>query len=162
MDLKPYEEIKQEYGKLRRTFNLTEDINIINSEEILFAEQFKQEGLTVFEPIRAHLDDARIKTKISRGKTNKICDSTSMDKHYFALGQFTLPTENHSNKLTEHMNLKPYGEIKHEYEALRRTYNLTADRPYNNTWNFKQTPATKRKASMRKARRINKSYTKNQ
>ena len=63
---------------------------IINSEEIIFAEQFKQEDLTVFEHIRAHLDDARIKAKISRGKTNKICDSICMDRHYFALGQFTL------------------------------------------------------------------------
>ena len=41
------------------------------------------------------------------------------------------------------MNLKPYEEIKHEYEALRRTYNLTADRPYTNTWNFKQAPTQK-------------------
>ena len=32
---------------------------------------------------------------------------------------------------------------KYEYEALRRTFTLTADRPYNNTWMFKQTPATK-------------------
>ena len=43
------------------------------------------------------------------------------------------------------MDLKPYEEIKQEYEQLRRTFNLTADRPYNNTWNFKQTP-TKNKS----------------
>ena len=41
------------------------------------------------------------------------------------------------------MDLKPYDEIKQEYEQLRRTYNLTADIPYNNTWNFKQTPTKK-------------------
>ena len=32
---------------------------------------------------------------------------------------------------------------KQEYEALRRTFELTADIPYNNTWNFKQTPTQK-------------------
>ena len=41
------------------------------------------------------------------------------------------------------MNLKPYEQIKHEHEASRRTFNLTADRPYDNTWNFKQTPTNK-------------------
>ena len=32
-----------------------------NNEEIIFAEQFKQEDLSVFEPIRAYLDETRIK-----------------------------------------------------------------------------------------------------
>ena len=41
------------------------------------------------------------------------------------------------------MYLKPYDKIKHEYEALRIIFNLTADRPYNNTWNLKQTPTQK-------------------
>ena len=116
---------------------------INNSEEIIFAEQFKQDELSVFEPIRTLLDDARIKAKTSRGKTTKICDSIAMDRHYFALGQFTLPTEHHYNKLREHMDLKPYKQIKQEYENLRRTFNLRGDRPCNNTWNFKQTPTTK-------------------
>ena len=85
---------------------------INNSEEIIFAEPFKQDDLSVFEPIRAHLDDARIKTKINRGKTHKICDSICMDRHHFALGQVTLPTESHYNKLRTHMNLKSYEELK--------------------------------------------------
>ena len=41
------------------------------------------------------------------------------------------------------MDLKPYGEIEQEYEHLIIIFNLTADIPYNNTWNFKQTPTKK-------------------
>jgi hypothetical protein len=39
------------------------------------------------------------------------------------------------------MDLKPDEKIKTEYEAIRGTCNLTADRAYNHTWNFKQTPS---------------------
>ena len=41
------------------------------------------------------------------------------------------------------MDLKPYEELKQEYENLRRTLNLTEERPYSNTWTFKSTPARK-------------------
>ena len=124
---------------------------INNSEEIIFAEQFKQEDLSVFEPIRAYLDEARIKANISRDETNKICNVRSIaSKHYFSKSQWCLPTEELYNKLREHMDLKPYEEIKQEYEHLRitfnlrrRTFNLTAVRQYNNTWIFKQTPSRK-------------------
>ena len=69
-----------------------------------------------------------------------------MAGHYFGKSQWELPTEQKYNKLREHMDLKPYEEIKKEYESLRRTFNLTSDKlykPYNNTWNFKQTPTRK-------------------
>ena len=116
---------------------------INNSEEIIFAEQFQQEDLSVFEPIRAYLDNARIKANLGRGETNYICNVRCMDRHYFALGQFTLPTDEHYEKLREHMDLKPYEQIKQEYEQLRRTFNISDGRPYNNTWHFNQTPARK-------------------
>ena len=60
-----------------------------------------------------------------------------MARHYFEKLQWCLPTEEHCNTLKEHMDLKPYEEIKQEYEQLRRTFNLTEDRRYNNTWNIK-------------------------
>ena len=48
------------------------------------------------------------------------------------------------------MDLKPYEEIKQEYDNLkmifdliRKTFNLTADRQHNNTWIFKHTPSRK-------------------
>ena len=62
---------------------------INNSGEIIFAEQFiasdsynnSSEGLRgyVFEPIRAYLDNARIKANLSRGKTNYICKVVMLD-----------------------------------------------------------------------------------
>ena len=54
-----------------------------------------------------------------------------------------MPTELKYNTLSQHIGLSPYAVIKQEYEALRRTFKLTPDKPYNNTWNFKQTPARK-------------------
>ena len=132
-----------------------------NSEEIIFAEQFvasnefisSADGFRgkIFEPIRKYLDNARTKAKISKKETNEICNvKNSASRHYFDYTQWILPTEEHYIKLREHIDLKPYedikkeyDEIKKEYESLRRTFNLTPDKPYNNTWNFKQTPARK-------------------
>ena len=125
---------------------------INNSEEIIFAEQFiANDGLnTLYEPIRKYLDDARKKAELTKKQVNSIIGSApsggGMATHYFGVhtcGQFTLPTEEHYIKLREHMDLKPYDEIKAEYEALLRTFKLTSDKPYNNTWSFKQTPARK-------------------
>ena len=105
---------------------------------------------TLYEPIRKYLDDARKKAELTKKQVNSIIGSApsggGMATHYFGVhtcGQFTLPTEEHYIKLREHMDLKPYDEIKEEYEALRRTFKLTSDKPYNNTWSFKQTPARK-------------------
>ena len=103
------------------------------------------EGLRgyVFEPIRAYLDDARIKANLTPKNCNTMCGN-QMAGHYFTKTQWVLPTKTNYNKLRAHMDLKPYEEIKQEYEQLRkeyeplrRTFNLTEDRPYNNTWNFK-------------------------
>ena len=124
------------------------------SEEIIFAEQFvasnefisSADGFRgeIFEPIRKYLNDARIKAKISKKDTNRICNTkNTASRHYFDYTQWCLPTEQHYKELQEHMDLKPYEEIKKEYESLRRTFNLSSDKPYNNTWNFKQTPARK-------------------
>ena len=138
------------------------------SEEIIFAEQFvasnefisSADGFRgkIFEPIRKYLDNARTKAKISKKETNEICNvKNCASRHYFDYAQWVLPTEEHYDKLREHMDLKPYEEIKQEYdeikkeydeikkeyESLRRTFNLSSDKPYNNTWNFKQTPTRK-------------------
>ena len=140
---------KESFSKKCNKEELRRYIN--NSEEIIFAEQTKQEDLSMFEPIRSYLDEARIKANISRDETNKICNvRNTAARHYFSRSQWCLPTEELYNKLREHMDLKPYDEIKKEYHNLkyifnlrRRTFNLTADRQYNNTWNFKPTLSRK-------------------
>ena len=66
-----------------------------------------------------------------------------MAGHCFGKTQWRLPVEEQYNILREHMDLKPYEEIKKEYEQLRLIFDLSEDRPYNKTWQFKQTPAKK-------------------
>ena len=119
---------------------------INNSEEIIFAEQFvaNSDDNVVFEPIRKYLNDKRKQAIITVNDVKKLLGvSLKSGDHYFTKSQWELPTEEKYNKLREHMDLKPYEEIKKEYESLRRTFNLSSDKPYNNTWNFKQTPARK-------------------
>ena len=105
---------KHNREELRRYIN--------NSEEIIFANQFNTNDdktrNIIFEPIHKYLDDAR-KTGLTKKQINHILGSTLLGggvaSHHFRLfkcGQFTLPTEEHYNKLEEHMDLKPYEESK--------------------------------------------------
>ena len=89
------------------------------SEEIICVEQFVassaifQDGLrgNVFEPIRTYLDSARIRAGMSPKQCSEICGN-QMVGHYFTKTQWALPTEANYNKLKQHMDLKPYEEIK--------------------------------------------------
>ena len=130
---------KESFGKHACKEELRRYIN--NSEEIIFAEQFNANTTNgdIFEPLRKYLNDARKKAGLTPNQCNKICGN-QMARHYFTGSQWTLPTEINYNKLKENMKLKPYDEIRKEYQSLRRTFNLKQDIPYNNTWNFKQTP----------------------
>ena len=135
---------KESWSKHANKESLRQYIN--NSEEIIFAEQFiASDTLNVmFEPIRSYMNEARKKANLTVNQTKEILNvSVKSGDHYFTKSQWELPTETKYNKLKEHMDLKPYEEIKEEYEELRRTFNLTSDKPYNNTWRFKQTKAVK-------------------
>ena len=80
---------------------------INNSEEIIFAEQFNNtdSDLSIFEPVRAYLDKARIQANISKYETNGICGvKNTASRHYFDKAQWCLPTEDHYNQLREHMD----------------------------------------------------------
>ena len=101
------------------------------SEEIIFAEKFEASDAfissadgfrgNVFEPIRKYLDEARIKAKLSKKEINNICGVKNVaSRHYFDKTQWTLPTEEHYNKLKENMELKPYEEILKEYDELKK------------------------------------------
>ena len=115
------------------------------SEEIIFAEQFVANGdLCLYNPIINYLNAARQNAKLSKTECNKICGGSNVCQYYwYYRDMYNLPTEEHYNKLKQHMVLKPYDELKKQYESLRRTFKLTSDKPYNNTWNFKQTKACK-------------------
>ena len=96
-------------------------------------------------------------SKQNAGLTNKQVNAIigtaltggGMASHYFGkltCGQYTLPTEAHYNILQQHMDLKPYDEIKQEYESLRRTFKLSPDKQYTNTWKFTTTHNKKQNA----------------
>ena len=133
---------------------------INNSEEIIFAEQIGKdtEGTNIlYSDIANYFNNQRVKANLSKNECNKILGKVSIASHYFSDYQHREMTEEAYNKLREHMDLKPYEEIKKEYDeikkendeikkeykSLRRTFNLSKGQPYNNTWNFKQTPARK-------------------
>ena len=130
------------------------------SEEIIFAEQIGKdtEGINIlYSNIANYFNNQRVKANLSKNECNKILGKVSIASHYFSDYQHREMTEEAYNKLREHMDLKPYEEIKKEYDeikkeneeikkqykSLRRTFNLTSDKPDNNTWNFKQTPTRK-------------------
>ena len=123
---------------------------ISNSEEIIFAEQFSQcirgnghmKG-SLFSPIYSYLNKQRSTHALTIKQINEICGVKARANHYFGSHQFEFITEDHYNKLQKHLDLKPYAEIKKEYDNLSRTFNLSTEKLYNNTWNFKQTPAIK-------------------
>ena len=75
----------------------------------------------MFEPLRCYLDDTKKKAGLTNKQVNAIIGTASngggMASHYFGKltsGQYTLPTEEHYNRLKTHMDLKPYDEIKKE------------------------------------------------
>ena len=87
------------------------------SEEIIFAEKFEASDAfissadgfrgNVFEPIRKYLDEARIKAKLSKKEINNICGVKNVaSRHYFDKTQWTLPTEEHYNKLKRKYGIK--------------------------------------------------------
>ena len=101
------------------------------SEEIIFAEQFNQcirdfgdvKGL-LYKPIHSYLNTQRLKHNITIKKINEICEVKSRANHYFSSNQFEFISEKHYNKLREHMDLKPYEEIKKEYYEIKKRIRL--------------------------------------
>ena len=63
---------------------------INNSEDTVFAEQYKQTYLSVFEPIRNGLNEARIKANITTHHVNVMLGN-QMATHYFTKSHWELP-----------------------------------------------------------------------
>ena len=139
-----------------------------NSEEIIFAEQFgaDYEYETTLErsigvkchPIRAYLNSERVRAEKSIEEINNALGVKAFASHYFiSIGQWVFPSENRYNQFRilfgDDYLTKPYTQLKEECDELRkqktynfesrRTFKLTADKPFNNTWRFKQTPTRK-------------------
>jgi site-specific DNA-methyltransferase (adenine-specific) len=117
------------------------------SKEIIFAEQFVAcDGMNImYAPLKTYMHSARTQAKLSHKQRNKLLRLSLQGvdyRHiYLAMLNGCHQQKKHYNILKQHTDLKPYGKIKTEYEAIRKTFNLVADKSYNHTWNFKQTPS---------------------
>jgi len=135
------------------------------SESIIFCEHYGADNFAkgeagygakcdelrgfVFEPLRAYLDGERLKAGKTYQKCNiaigKPVNGGGMSTHYFSSPanvkhcQWALPTQEHYTKLQQAFAgyfLRPYEELRQEYEELRRPFSVTADVPYTDVWTF--------------------------
>jgi adenine-specific DNA-methyltransferase len=104
----------------------------------------------VFEPIRAYLDQERIRAGIHPNKINLVCGyrekGGSAGRHWFSSSQWELPIQEKYEKLQEsfpgyflrsYESLRlEYESLRLEYESLRRPFNVTAEVPYTDVWTF--------------------------
>ena len=69
------------------------------------------------------MGDARRRSGLTHKQINKILGVSlrggGLSPHLFSIA-WMLPTEEHYNKLQEHMDLKPYAEMKQEYDNLKK------------------------------------------
>jgi len=106
----------------------------------------------VFEPLRAYLVGVRRRFSLSIGEINSALGFSlngGMAYHYFKeppSQQWQLPTQEHYSTLQskfpgyfdrEYEDLRrEYEDLRREYEDLRRPFNVTADVPYTDVWDF--------------------------
>ena len=116
----------------------------------------------VFEPIRAYLDSERLAAGLSvRQVAEKFQQKTGsrtvtgMASHWFTSLQWVLPTlenyiwlqslaEGHFRRQYEDLR-RQYEDLRRQYEDLRRPFNVTADVPYTDVWDFQTVPHYKGK-----------------
>lgn len=111
----------------------------------------------IFEPLRKYLDDERERAGFDRRMCDKVCGN-QMSGHYFSRVQWTLPTRSNYEKLQASFNTRPphnylartyedlriqyedlriqYEDLRIQYESLRRPFQVTADVPYTDVWDF--------------------------
>lgn len=124
------------------------------SEAIVFCEQYGADNAAkgeagygakcdelrgfVFEPLRAYLDEERVRAGCSMQDSDRVCGN-QMHSHYFTSSQWALPTLKNYAKLQQAFPgyfLRPYEELRQQYEELRRPFAVTDDVPYTDVWTF--------------------------
>lgn len=99
------------------------------------------------EPVRAYLDGERRRAGASIGWIrDQIGFTGQMPYHWFAVGmpdgtcqQWQFPTEEHYSalqRLCRGFFLRPYAELRAEFEALRRPFTVSAAVPYTDVWTY--------------------------
>jgi site-specific DNA-methyltransferase (adenine-specific) len=105
----------------------------------------------IFEPLRKYLEDARKAAGIDKIAINVACGFSASpggmaSRHYFSRSQWRLPTEDHYlaiqrlapthfTRTYEDLRIQ-YEDLRIQYESLRRPFQVTADVPYTDVWDF--------------------------
>ena len=155
----------REHAAFRRFFDYSERIifaehlgadNIAKGEAGYGAKCDELRGF-IFEPLRKYLDDERERAGFDRRMCDKVCGN-QMSGHYFSCVQWTLPTRANYEKLQASFNTqsphnyltrtyedlrlqyedlrRQYEDLRRQYESLRRPFQVTADVPYTDVWDF--------------------------
>ena len=133
------------------------------SEAIIFAEHLGADNIAkgeagygakcdelrgfIFEPLRKYLDDERERAGLS---VRAVAEAfrlksgsrtvTGMAGHWFSQVQWALPTEENYLWLRDLFGpeylTRPHSDLRKEYESLRRPFQVTADVPYTDVWDF--------------------------
>lgn len=131
------------------------------SEAIIFAEQYSQNSEYdnvsddirgyVFKPMKDWFRERAKLFNVERRELNNVLGSANsgggMATHYFGAGNlFELPTIAMYAKMQaafplafdrDYIDLRQqYEELRTEYEELRRPFNVSADVPYTDVWDF--------------------------
>ena len=130
------------------------------SEAIIFAEHLGADNIAkgeagygakcdelrgfIFEPLRKYLEDARKAAGIDKIAINTACGFSASpggmaSRHYFSRSQWWLPTEDHYlaiQRLAPTHFTRAYEDLRKKYESLRRPFQVTADVPYTDVWDF--------------------------
>ena len=98
----------------------------------------------LFEPLRKYLDDERKAAGVDKIAVNVACGFSASpggmaSRHYFSQSQWWLPTPEHyaaMQGLAPGYFLRPYKELRQQYEELRRPFAVDATVPYTDVWDF--------------------------
>lgn len=133
--------------------------HLTTTERIIFCEQYGADNIAkgeagygakcdelrgfVFEPLRQYIVGEFKKSGLDKIQLNVICGFSATQggmasRHYLSASQWCLPTEEHYLKLRQATGcfLRPYEELRQQYEELRRPFTVTADVPYTDVWTF--------------------------
>ena len=127
-------------------------------EEIIFSEHYGADNIAkgeagygakcdelkgfVFEPLREYLAREWERAGLRPKDVNKATYS-QMAGHYLTRVQWALPTKEKYEQLRAYANRdggdylqREHEDLRREYDCLRRPFNVTADVPYTDVWDF--------------------------
>lgn len=142
----------RDHESFRRFFDYSERIifaehrgadNIAKGEAGYEAKCDELRGF-IFEPLRSWMRQAMLSAGLCPRDLNRAVGSAlsggGMASHYVGkTGQWELPTPQHYEaiqQLAPHVFNRQYDDLRRQYDDLRRPFQVTADVPYTDVWDF--------------------------